>query len=303
MRLLLSIWRAFKMSLQNIVRNFWLSFVTVTVFVLTLITVNIIIFANFVAQSIISQIEERVEVTVYFSTETSLAIASSAQEFLSNLRQVRQIRLISAEEALDAFRQRYENDETIMQSLIEIDNNPFGHSLVIRAHSSADFPFILEALETPQFSQFVRDKDYIDNQQVINRISQLSDRVQLFGFVLAMIFSLIAGLIVFNTIRVAIYVHREEISIMKLVGASNWFVRAPFFLEIIFYAAVSSLISIGFVYSVFVINSTWTMWLPEVNFMSYISQNLPIIFIGQFAGLLTLGWIATWFAMHRYLKA
>lgn len=291
------------MSLQNIWRNFWLSLVTISVFILTLITINIVLFANVVAQSIITQVEERVEVTVYFATNTSIDIANGAQDFLAGLRQVRHVRLITADQALDDFRDRYSHDETIMSSLDEVENNPFGHSIVIRAQSSADFPFILEALSTPQFDPYIRDKDYIDNQQVIERIGQLRDRIQVAGLVLAGLFSLIAALIVFNTIRVAIYVHREEIVIMKLVGASNWFVRVPFFLEIAIYAVLASVITSFLMYLVLVANNGWTRWLPEVDFGVYWQDYAWWIFGGQIIGLAILGFIATWFAMHRYLKA
>lgn len=291
------------MAMQNAWRNFWLSIVTVTVFILTLVTINIVLFANFVAQSVIAQVEERVEVTVYFGTSTSLDIANSAQEYLSSLRQVRSVRLVTAEDALNDFRERYKDDETIIQSLDEVDNNPFGHSAVIRAQSSADFPFIIEALSTPQFDPFIRDKDYIDNQQVIERIANLRDRVQLAGLLMAMVFSAIAGLIVFNTIRVAIYVHREEISIMKLVGASNWFIRVPFFLEILAYALGATLGMMSLIYLVLVVNNRWTNWLPEVNFIEYWDSMALWLTLGQFAGLVILGWVATWFAMLRYLRS
>lgn len=305
MNILRFIYRMTKFAIQNIFRNFWLSFITLTIFLLTLITINAVLFVNVIADTALQSIEQRVEVSVYFSPETSEDIAKSAQAYVAGLDQVREVTYESADIALANFKERNANNDVILQSLEEVGGNPFGHALVISAYDSNDFPFILEALETPEYSQYIKEKDYTDYEVIIDRIRSLSDRMRIAGFMLAGFFSLIAIMIVFNTIRVAIYVHREEIAIMKLVGANDWFVRGPFLLEVLLYSILAIAIVMTCVYFALgrvepLINSFFGS--VDVSVAEYFAENAFLIFGGQWIVLVVLSMLTTAFAMRRYLR-
>ena len=91
--------------------------------------------------------------------------------------------------------------------------------------------FQVESLDNPRFNDDIRKKDFSEFEPVIESIRKTAERIRLFGYGLTAFFLVVAILIIFNTVRMGIFIHREEIGIMKLVGASNWFVRAPFLLE------------------------------------------------------------------------
>ena len=99
-----STYRLFKFAIQNFFRNFWLSFVTITIFILTLLTINAIIFLNLMANATLKSIEDKVEITVYFNIDASEDIAKASQGYLLGLPQVRDAVFISAEDATSDFR-------------------------------------------------------------------------------------------------------------------------------------------------------------------------------------------------------
>lgn len=305
MSFFLSIIRVFKFAIQNFFRNFWLSFITVTIFALTLITVNAILIMNVMADAALKSVEEKVEVSVYFTPEASEDLVKSVQGYLLGLGQVRDVQFVSAEDSLDIFRQRHEDNPVILASLEEIDGNPFGHALIVSARSPDDFDFILESVETPEFSPYIKETDKTDYQTIIANIKKLSGRVRIGGIVLAGFFTLVAILIIFNTIRVAIYVHRDEIGIMKLVGANDWFVRGPFLLEAIFYGIVATVIVGSLVFLSLGALDPWiAVYFGDVNISlrEYFIENGLWIFGAQLVALSLLSLLTTMFAMRRYLR-
>ena len=122
---------------------------------------------------------------------------------------------------------------------------------------------------------------------------------------LAIFFALIATLIVFNTVRVAIYIHRDEIAVMRLVGARDWFIRGPFFFEVVFYSFVAAVLMGG------IIAASLALWEPyiqaffagtEVKLSSFYIDNAFILFGAQFFGLVILSVGTSALAMRKYLR-
>ena len=300
-----SLFRIIRFGLQSVMRNFWLSFVTVSVFFLTLLTVNAVIALNVLALASVQSVEERVQVTVYFTSDTSEGMVKNIQAYLLGLSQVKEVSYVTAEDALASFKVRHAADPVILAALEEVDGNPLGQAIKIRAYNAADFGFIIEALNTPEYSPFIKEKNYNDYTSALNALSEFSTKVR-FGFlVLAAFFGFIAILIVFNTIRVAIYVHRDEIAIMKLVGANDWIVRGPFFFETVFYAFVATGLIAGAMYSILSAANPYILQFfagVNVNLLGYFLEHAPLIFAGQFAGLSLIGVMTTLVAMRKYLR-
>ncbi|MFZ2681967.1 MAG: permease-like cell division protein FtsX [Patescibacteria group bacterium] len=301
-----SVLRLLKFAGQSIARNFWLSFVTTTVLLLMLLTVNMLIVMNVLADASIKSIQDSVQVEVYFNAGTSEDIEKSVHGYLSALPEVKDVAVVSAEDSLAAFRAFNENNPEVLAALDEVGGNPIGDSLLISAHNPDDFEFILAALDSsPEYAPFIKEKNFADHQIVIDKLSHFSDQVRWIGLALAAFFALISVLIVFNTIRVAIYVHRDEIAVMKLVGAQDWFVRGPFLLEAIAYSAAATLImaaaSMG---SLRLLQPHITTFFEGVNvdLVAFYWSNGWLIFGAQFLALSALSMITTMFAMRKYLK-
>ncbi|MBI2475360.1 FtsX-like permease family protein [Candidatus Uhrbacteria bacterium] len=301
----ISTYRVTKFAFQNFWRNFWLSVITITMLVMTLLTVNILIILNFVTNQAIQTIEDRVEISVYFHGSAPQTTIDNAVDYLRSLSQVKDVQTVSAQESLDRFILIHKQDEAIVASLEEIGGNPFGPSLIVKAQNVSDFDFILKALENPKFSDSIRQKDFSNYSDVVTRIKNTTDRVRTFGVALSVIFLLIAILIVFNTVRMSIFIHREEIGIMKLVGASDRFVRAPFFLEMILLSLISIFVILLIVYpliAIFEPKFGFFIGGESIGLVNYFEQNGLMIFGLEFVGLVLLTLFSTGLAMRKYLK-
>ncbi|PIR47373.1 hypothetical protein COV06_03775 [Candidatus Uhrbacteria bacterium CG10_big_fil_rev_8_21_14_0_10_50_16] len=297
--------RTTKFALQNIGRNIWLSVATVLVFVLTLSTINILITLHVLTDAAIQSVEDQIDVSVYFKKGTSEEIIFGAQDYVSSLSQVSKVEYVSGEEALKRFSERHRYDARILEALTVVETNPFGGELIVSARNTDDFAFILEALKNPTFGNAIESQDFSDHERVIQRIDAFTQRVQLFALVLAGIFALIAVLIVLNSIRVSIYTHREEIGIMKLVGASNSFVRLPFIIEGIIFSLLATLITAAIVFPTAASMEPQLAQFFESNTIglsTYYLQNWYWIFGGQFLALAVLSTVASALAMGRYLR-
>lgn len=300
-----SFFRIIRFAMQSMMRNFWLSFVTVSVFVLTLMTVNSVIILNVLANASVKSVEGRVQVTVYFTSDSTADTVKNVQSYLLGLSQVREVSYVTAEEAILAFKATHRNDPVILAALEEVDGNPLGQALKIRAYNAGDFPFILEALETPEYKSYIKEKNYDNYESALRVLSDFSEKVRLGFLILALFFGFIAILIVFNTIRVAIYVHRDEIGIMKLVGANDWFVRGPFLFESIFYALIATGIMAGIIAGTLSFANPYIIAFfqgVDVDLVAYYATNAVPMFGAQFGILAILGLGTTAFAMRRYLR-
>src|SRR3989338_2444287 len=282
---MITLLRALKFAFQNAWRNVWLSLITVSMLLLTLVTVNILLVLQQVTTRAISFAESRIDVSVYFNETTTPERVASAAGYLRGLPQVRDVQTVTADEALTRFRARHADDEEILHSLDEIGHNPFGPTLVVKANTAAEFPFILEALENPQFQSDIREKYFSNWEDIINRIRQATDRIRVVGLILSAIFLAIASLIVFNTVRMGLFMYREEIGIMKLVGASNWFVRMPFLLEALIYSLIATGIMTAIAYpAVAFLDTKFSAYFGgyPTELVSFYTSHGPLIFLLQF---------------------
>ncbi len=300
-----SFFRVIKFAFQNIWRNIWLSVITVSMLVLTLVTVNVLLVLQLVTSKAIGFAEQRIEVSVYFNSVVEEDRVVSAASFLRGLAQVRDVETISADEALERFRIRHAADETILASLGAIEGNPFGPTLVVKAYQASDFPVIIEALDNPQFRDDIREKDFSDYESIVSRIRATTDRIQFFGALLAAMFLVITVLIVSNTVRVTIFIHREEIGIMKLVGASDWFVRGPYLIESLLHSGVATAIVAAMVYpGVASLEPRFNAFFSgePTGLLAFFESHGWQVFLIEFVVLCFITTGSTLFAMRKYLK-
>lgn len=300
-----TIHRAFKFALQNFWRNIWLSIATILVFVLTLTMINVLMVVHVLTQTAVQQVEDRIDVSVYFKRGTSESTILGAREYLMSLSQVRHAEFISAEDAYARFTERHRGDASIIGALETIESNPFGGSLVIQARNPEDFDFILEALNNPQFGDAIEKKDFEDHERIIARIQAVTQRVQWFALGIGAVFLLIAALIVFNAIRIAIYTHREEIGIMKLVGASNGFIRLPFILEALLFSVISTLIMAAILLPTLqVIEPQISAFFgaTSIGLSAFFISHWLVVFGGPLLVLAFLSVVSASIAMSRYLN-
>jgi len=302
--MLTSTFRVIKFAFQDFFRNFWLSFVTLTILILALFSINLLIIFNVVAKSAIIAIENKIDISVYFKPSISEDQVKNVQRYLQGISQVKEVQYISQDQALENFKAKHQDNPKILESLKEIEQNPLGASLVIKAKSTDQYTLILEQLEDPQYSNLIESKNFDDHKTVINRITSITEKVNYGVFVIALIFTIISILIIFNAIRMAIYTHREEIMAMKLVGATNWFVRAPYLLQGVIFSFLAVIITIIIIYPLLGFVQPYLSLLLESDFniVKYFNQNFGLIFGLEFLGAIVINLLSSYWAINRYVR-
>lgn len=299
----ISLIRIIKFAFKNFWRNIWLSIATVSIIVLTLISVSFLNFLNVLTLQAIETVKHRVDVSVYFKPEVTPAEVKGVQMKLAQFKEIQDVRFVSREDSARVLRETYKDDELIIQSLTELGSNPLGDTLIIKAYELSDYPLILDALSKSQYRGLIEDRNYQDSQVFIEKIYTITDKIKKVGWFMTAVFAAIAILIVFNTIRIAIYTHGEEISIMKLVGASNWFIRGPFLIEAILYAAIGACVTVFILFPILSFVDPYIMSFFEGGFSisAYYASTFLTFGIAQFAGIVLLTLIAFFLAVGRYL--
>lgn len=297
-RIIVAAWKHFA-------RNAWLALTTIFVLTLALLSVNVLVGVNQLLDRAVRTLEDKVDISVYFKENTPLAILDQAKFFMSSLPQVSSAEILTAEAALEQFRARHANEPKILGALGELDKNPLGATLILKAKKPSDYPFLLEALNNPQFDFAIESKNYEDHAETIARVRDLGRSARLFGLGLILVFATFSLLIVFNTIRIAIYTQREEIGVMRLVGASSSYVRLPFMFEGILLALISLfaagvLVAIAASYADARLATFFGGADPGLR--NYFFSNAAALLFVEGGALTLLVALSSWAAVGKYLR-
>lgn len=303
--MLTSFSRVTKYAFQNFFRNFWLSFVTLTILFLALTSVNTLIVLNILADTAIKTVENRIDVSVYFKSEVREDQILNVQSYLLSQEGVKDVSYVSRDQALVNFKERHANNPKVLESLEALGDNPLGAALVIHAKSPEYYEKIISAVSGEQYNSLIEDKDFEDYRAVIKKITAVTERLSFAVTIMAIIFGLISILIVFNTLRVAVYTHRDEIKIMRLVGATDGFIIAPYIMESLMFALVSLGLSVVFFYPMLGLIQPYVTTFFEadgLNLVEYFNNNFLMIFGLEFVGVAILNVFSAIVATTKYLK-
>lgn len=301
---MLSFYRIIKFSFQDIARNFWLAAATVTILILSLLSVNILMVVRVISENASVAVQEKIDISLYLKPDVPEEQIIQLKDKITRFEKVSSVVYISKEEALQDFRSKYENNQEVLAALKELGQNPLSPSLIIRPNNFKEADLLINELRVID-DPIIESRDFSDNTMVLNKIDNITKRVNDIGLVIITIFILTSLLVVYNTVRVAIYTHRQEIEIMRLVGASSAFIYMPY----IFSALMYSLISVAIIIAIFYpFLSLLQPYLEiffmgyNVNILSYFIANFVTIFGLQFLGILLINVLASLFAVSRYTK-
>lgn len=300
----LKLWRTFKEGWLNFRRNGWLSFATVSILTLSLFIVALSLLLGLTTHFVLQSMRDKVTVSVSFNPDIpEERILEIRDELAKYKKEVASVEYVSRDNALSSFLAESGNDPIIAQALNEIGENPLLPSLVIKAVQPEQYEVIVNQIQHSTFQSDISRINYVKNKKIFDRLDAINRATQKIGLILGSAFIFIAILITFNTIRITIYSHRQEFEIMRLVGASNIYVRMPYLFEGIFYGIAAALVTTASLAIVAYFISPLTQGaLPQGNFMGlYASFFLPIFFGTLFLGVL-LGVVSSTIAIKRYLK-
>jgi len=226
------------------------------------------------------------------------------KKYLSILPEITEMFAISREEVLESFKSRHQMSTEVLSALEELEENPFGPTLVIKTREPEDYKKVLQAVDVPEYDALIETKSFEGNEEGIEKLQNITNRIERVGFGLAALFAIISFLIIFNTIRVAIYTQRIEISIKRLVGASTWFIRGPYIVEAFVFSLLSVSITFGLIYLglKFVDPYLSIVFSNGFTLTNYYNSNIIWLVGIQFVSVLLLTFISSGLAMRKQLK-
>ncbi len=288
-------------------RNAFVSVAAIFVMTVALFVVGSTMMIDKLLAVSLDNIQEKVDINVYFVVEAEQPAIDVLKTSLEALPDIEEVTFTSREQALAEFSERHKNDETIMQGLEELGDNPLGASLSVRAKETSQYESIAQflndqqALEDPQ-KPLIDEVNFVKNKEAIDKLTSIIDAVERSTFIAMIVLVLASVFITFNTVRLAIYTSREEISVMRLVGASNAFIRGPFMLQGVMYGVISGVLALLIIYPL-------VLWIgPETE--AFFQFNLFTFFVSDFLRIfgtlvgtgVVLGIVSSFLAVARYLR-
>lgn len=296
--------RILKSGWINFWRNKWLSVATISVMVLTIFVMTSLVIINVLGQTILENLQNKIDVSVYLKQPIEESEIAKIRSDLMFLDEVKSVEYISAEEALSKFKEKHQDNPILMQSLKELGVNPLQPSLNIRAQVASQYESIVKFLEQGKYKNLIDKINYQQNKELIERLLHFSSTVQRVGIIISLILALIAGLVTFNTIRLAMYNWREEISVMRLVGASDWYIRGPFLVEGMLYGVLAAFFTLIIFYPLlYFLSPKIISFIPGSDIFYWFKVNFWQVFLFQIIIGILLGGLSSLLAIRRYLKA
>lgn len=285
--------RAFKLSISNIWRNKFLSLATVFVIGTTIFIFNVILAVNFIAQDALSDLSKKIDVVVYLKETTTFTDAQNIQNQILKLEGIENVAYTSKDDALNQLKtthpdislafEKYQLGNPLPASLNITTTNPQYHSSIAQALSQDQYQIFLSSVVT---------NDSSGNNAIITSVSEnllrLSDFTYQIIFWLIVIFIIGGTLIILNAIQITIFSRKKEINVMKLVGASYWFVRLPFLIESIIYGILA--VVIGFLMLTILSKN---IALFDIDF--------TLIFLAELIATILLSTLSAMLAVHEHL--
>lgn len=302
--MIISLFRILKFSLQDITRNIWLSLVTLSILILALFSINMLLAVKVISQDAISAVKEKIDISLYIKSEAEEGKINALRGQVSALENVRRIRYVSKQEALESFREKNKNNPEILSALKELGRNPLSPSLVITPNDTNGIADLIESLKRLN-SDIIESRDFSDNSLILNKINAITRKVNEVGLLIISIFVATSLLVVYNSIRVAIYTHRREIEIMRLVGASNAYIYMPFIVSALIYTILSGLVVVTLFFPFLgllqpYLEAFFTGY--SVNIIGYFLDNFTLIFGGELLIVAAINSLASWLAIRKYAR-
>jgi len=301
----IKLWRTFREGADNFRRNGWLTVATVSVLTLSLFAIGLTGLLGFAGHIALRNLEGKISISASFAAGVPEDRIFALKTELERFREVESVRYISREQALEDFLR--DGEGVFVEAVEEIGENPLLASLVIRATAPEHYDLIAAQLEDSGYHDDIEDVNYERNKEKIDALRNLTDRTRNIGLLVGGTLVLIAVLITFNTIRLTIYSHRQEFEVMRLVGASNLYIKMPFFFEGIFYGLSAALVTVlllsGAAHTLSAgIGELFSGVLGERSFFEIYLSFLWVFVPSMLIISIVLGVVSSLIAIRRYLK-
>lgn len=280
----------FKESFTSLIRNRWMSLASIGA-----VASALIIFGSFLLLSvnfdyILKDVESQVEITAYLEDSVDEAGISELNKSIGSIEGVKEVKFISKEDAIEEFK------EQVGRELLEGIENPLPNSFRIKVNDPHEVGTVAEKIQ-----RFVGIEEVKYGKGIVEKLFNIIYWMRIIGMVIMAVFAAVSIFIISNTIRLTVFARRREISIMKYIGATDWFVRWPFLIEGMVLGLIGSSLAIGilavaynYLFITVKINLPMIALLPIEEFYNYALGFLGI-------GML-IGAFGSSFSIKRFLK-
>lgn len=295
--------RILKASWQGFMRNKGSFLATIFVMVIAASLVGGMFVMDGVVDHLVDSLQKKVDISVYFKSKASPQKISDIQKRISEFSEVKKVEYVSREEALTQFKKRHKEDPVLSESLEELGFNPLLPHLNIKAWQASQYQQVSSFLENGEFGEIIDKVDYHRNKEIINRLFSITSTIKTISWGVILVSVVLAILVGFNTIRLTIVNCKEEISIQRLVGASNWFIRGPFVIQGIISGVLASVLGIViFGIGAWLFTPKLAILVSDFNLMNYFLDNIFAIVSVELITAVGLGVVSSWIASRKYLK-
>ncbi len=300
-----SLFYFFKESLNGFTRNLSTTLGSIITIFLSLLIIGVFLVAGVVVNNVVASVENQVSITAYVSDDAEEDDIQAVMKTIEGLEGVSTVSFTTKDEALESFRNSTSNPEIVDQ----LDGqNPLPASIDVDLDDAQEVTDVADQILADDGFVTICDNpdDPSDSlqygQKTVDKLFSLTNAIRVAGIALIALLIVIAFIFINNTIRLAILARRKEIAIMRLVGASNGFIRGPFLAEGALHAIIGSVLAIAVLEvarDVLLPRISETLpWLPlSVDFGTFLLMYLLLLVAGLLIGL-----FGSMFAMRRYLK-
>ena len=300
----LALARVIKFSFQDIFRNIWLSLVTIIILILALFSINMLLVVKVIGETAVNAIKEKIDINLFLKTGSEEEKIFALQGKISDFSEVKEVVYVSQAQALENFKLKHQDNPEILEALRELGKNPLTPSLVIKPDNLDTFDNLINRLNAMN-DDIIESRNFTNYKLMLAKINGITSKVSEAGIFLSSIFVFITVLVIYNSVRVAIYTHRREITIMRLVGASHWFIQTPYLLSSVIYTLIGVISIIAIFYTFLsLLNPYLEAFFVgyNVNLMTYFYDHAWQIFGVQFLGASLVNVIASLLAVRKYSR-
>jgi cell division transport system permease protein len=297
--------RVLTFAINDFSRNKGISIAAIFVLIIVIMLVTGLFFFHGISDYITSKIQDKIDITAYFKDGTQEQdILNVKDEILKMSPSIKKIEYVSKDQALAIFNENHKDNPVLAQALQEVGDNPFLPSLNITTNGEpSQYASVSNILQTSDFSKLIEKVDYSQKKDIIGKVYSITSNINTFGLILGAILIIIAISVVFNTVKLVIENSKEEISTMRTVGASDWFIRGPFAIQGIIYGLIAFLICIlisGI--SAYFLSPKIGVALPGFDMFEYFLTNWWIFVLIQLGFGMVVGAISALIVVKKHLN-
>ena len=297
--------RIIKFAFTDFFRNKGVSLAAIFVLVITIMLATGLFFFQGITQYLISQVQDKIDITAYFKEDASENdILKIKDDILKMSPDIKGVEYVSKENALKKFTEKHKDNNVFLKALEEVGQNPFLPSLNITTTGSAlQYEQISNTLQTNDYSAFIERVDFSQKKDTIEKVFAVTSNINMFGLILGIILVIVAILVVFNTVKLTVEGSKDEISTMRIVGASDWFIRGPFIVQGAIYGLIAFAVCLLLsALSAYFLSSKIGVILPGFSTFNYFLSNFWIFILIQLGFGVGLGMISSFIVVRKYLE-